>query len=296
MFSELFPFWTKYWYYVLIGIISCSILRVFYVISRKSAVFIKNDKRDLKILNNTTEQLEDISEQTLEDSEEPALPIDLKHIPYKYAKPSEVEMLCRASEFYKIVAARRSVRFFSPDPVPNEVIRDIIKAAGTAPSGAHTEPWTFVAVSNQKVKEQIRCIIETEEEVNYKKRMGIKWTTDLLPLRTNWIKEYLTTAPYLILVFKQTYGILPNGQRKVHYYNEISTSIACGVLLTAIQYAGLVTLTSTPLNCGPAIRNLLGRPQNEKLVVLLPVGYPAKDATVPALQRKSLTDILVEIE
>lgn len=106
---------------------------------------------------------------------------------------------------------------------------------GTTPSGAHTEPWTFVAVSNQKVKEQIRLIVESEEEINYKKRMGVKWTTDLLPLRTNWIKEYLTTAPYLIFVFKQIYGILPNGNKKIHYYNEMSTSIACGILITAIQ-------------------------------------------------------------
>ncbi|XP_076643806.1 iodotyrosine deiodinase isoform X4 [Halictus rubicundus] len=296
MFSELLPFWTKYWYHVLIGIISCSFLKLFYDISKERAVREKTDKHDSKILNNTTEQLEDIGGERFEDYEEPALPIDLEHIPYNYTRPSEAEMLRLASEFYKIVAARRTIRFFSPDPVPKEVIHDIIKAAGTAPSGAHTEPWTFVVVSNQKVKEQIRSIIEREEEINYKQRMGLKWITDLLPLKTDWVKEYLTTAPYLILVFKQTYGVLPNGKRKVHYYNEISTSIACGILITAIQYAGLVTLTSTPLNCGPAIRNLLGRPQNEKLVVLLPVGYPAKDATVPDLQRKPLSDILVETE
>ncbi|XP_003703444.2 iodotyrosine deiodinase isoform X5 [Megachile rotundata] len=268
------------------------VLKVFYEISRKGAIFIQNNKYTSNILDNTIQQLE----ETLEDSEEPALPKDLEHVPYKYTKPSEAELLSRASKFYKIVAARRSIRFFSSDSVPKEVIHEIIKAAGTTPSGAHTEPWTFVAVSNQKVKEQIRCIVETEEELNYKKRMGVKWTTDLLPFKTNWIKEYLTTAPYLILVFKQIYGILPNGKKKIHYYNEISTSIACGILITAIQYAGLVTLTSTPLNCGPAIRNLLKRPPNEKLVVLLPVGYPAKNATVPALQRKQLSEILVEID
>ncbi|XP_029051809.1 iodotyrosine deiodinase 1 isoform X3 [Osmia bicornis bicornis] len=291
MFAELLPFWTKYGYHILIFIISCVFLKVFYEISRKGAVLIQNNKYNFNTLNNTVQQLEET-----EDSEEPALPKDLKHIPYEYKRPSETELLSKASEFYKIVAPRRSVRFFSSDPVPKEVVQEIIKAAGTAPSGAHTEPWTFVAVSNQKMKEQIRCIIETEEEINYTKRMGVKWTTDLLPLKTNWIKEYLTTAPYLILVFKQTYGILPNGKRKVHYYNEISTSIACGILIAAIQYAGLVTLTSTPLNCGPAIRNLLKRPPNEKLLVLLPIGYPAKDATVPDLQRKQLSDILVEID
>ncbi|XP_076230994.1 iodotyrosine deiodinase [Calliopsis andreniformis] len=296
MLSEILPFWTKYWYHVLIGIISYVFLRVFYKISTNSINFVADGKHSSKIVNDTVEQLEDINQEVLEDDEEPALPKDLKHIPYKYEKVSEAELLSRASEFYRITAARRTIRFFSPDPVPKEVIHEIIKAAGTAPSGAHTEPWTFVAVSNQKVKEQIRCIIEREEEINYKKRMGVKWTVDLLPLKTNWIKEYLTTAPYLLLVFKQTYGILPNGKRKVHYYNEMSTCIACGILITAIQYAGLVTLTSTPLNCGPAIRNLLGRPPNEKLVILLPVGYPAKDATVPALQRKHLSDILIEID
>ncbi|XP_020289469.1 iodotyrosine deiodinase 1 isoform X2 [Pseudomyrmex gracilis] len=231
-----------------------------------------------------------------EDQEEPALPKDLRHIPYHYVRLPERDMLIRASEFYKIVSARRTLRFFSEEPVPKDIIREIIRAAGTAPSGAHTEPWTFVVVSNQDVKMKIRNIVEQEEEVNYKKRMGLKWTTDLSPLRTNWIKEYLTTVPYLILVFKQTYSILPNGKKKIHYYHEISVSIACGILITAIQYAGLMTLTSTPLNCGPAIRSLLNRPSNEKLVLLLPVGYPAKDATIPDLHRKSLSEILVEID
>ncbi|CAK9811266.1 Iodotyrosine deiodinase 1 [Anthophora plagiata] len=315
MLVELLPFWTKYWYHVLIIIIFYNFFKVFYAASKKGAILIENSKHRSNNVDNTMEQLKDSKQETLEDCEEPVLPKDLEHISYEFKRFSEVELLCRASEFYKIVAARRTIRFFSPDPVPKEVIHEIIKAAGTisccyihktfytsesvlgtAPSGAHTEPWTFVAVSNKQVKEQIRYIIEKEEEINYKKRMGVKWTTDLLPLRTNWIKEYLTTAPYLVLVFKQTYGILPNGKKKIHYYNEMSTSIACGILITAIQFAGLVTLTSTPLNCGPAIRNLLGRPPNEKLVVLLPVGYPAKDATVPDLQRKSLSDILVEID
>ncbi|XP_017893221.1 iodotyrosine deiodinase 1 isoform X2 [Ceratina calcarata] len=288
MFAELLPFWTKHWYHVVICIVSCYFLKLFYV-SIKGIVFTENNRN-----SNNVEQLED--EETFFDDEEPALPKDLEHIPYKYERPSETELYSRASEFYKIVAARRTIRFFSSDPVPKQVIREIIKAAGTTPSGAHTEPWTFVVVSNKNVKEQIRRIVENEEEINYKKRMGAKWTADLLPLRTNWIKEYLTTAPYLILVFKQIYGILPNGKKKVHYYNEMSTCIACGILITAIQYAGLVTLVSTPLNCGAGIRNLLRRPPNEKLLVLLPVGYPAKDATVPDLQRKSLSDIQVEID
>lgn len=177
-------------------------------------------------------------------------------------------------------------------------------------------------VSDEKIKTQIREIIEHEEEINYCKRMGKKWTTDLKPLRTNWIKEYLTDAPYLILVFKQMYSFTDDGEKRIHYYNEISISIAAGMLLTAVhvslnkitsftcnwinffkyemfyivfQYAGLVALTSTPLNCGPALRSLLGRPSYEKLALLLPVGYPAEECLVPDLTRKPLDEILVEI-
>ncbi|XP_027458803.1 iodotyrosine deiodinase 1 isoform X2 [Zalophus californianus] len=164
---------------------------------------------------------------------------------------------------------------------------------GTAPSGAHTEPWTFVVVKDMDMKHKIREIIEEEEEVNYLKRMGRQWVTDLKKLRTNWIKEYLDTAPILILIFKQVHGFAANGKRKVHYYNEISVSIACGILLAALQNAGLVTVTTTPLNCGPRLKALLGRPTNEKLLMLLPVGYPSKEATVPNLTRKPLDQIMV---
>ncbi|XP_011264914.1 iodotyrosine deiodinase 1 isoform X1 [Camponotus floridanus] len=294
MFSEYAPFTTKYFYHIVIAVISFVLFNKFFnwsyrrIAPSKTSAFTASDE--------STDPSEKVDEKLFEDvQEEPALPKDLKHIPYRYIRLPEKEMLSRASEFYQIAAARRTLRYFSANPVPKEVIREIIRAAGTAPSGAHTEPWSFVVVSNQTMKSKIRSIVEQEEEINYRKRMGVKWTVDLSPLRTNWIKEYLTIAPYLILVFKQTYGTLPNGKKKIHYYHEMSVSIACGILITAIQYAGLVTLTSTPLNCGPAIRSLLGRPANEKLVLLLPVGYPAKDATVPDLQRKPLSEILTEI-
>lgn len=286
MFSEYIPFVTKY-FYVLIGVISFILFsKIFVSLNKKPLVPASDESTD-------PSENEDFLEEA---QEEPALSKDLKHIPYRYVRLPEKESLSRASEFYQMAAARRTLRYFSEDPVPKQIIREIIRAAGTAPSGAHTEPWSFVVISNRTVKSKIRSIVEQEEEINYKKRMGVKWTTDLSPLRINWIKEYLTVAPYLILVFKQTYGTLSNGKRKVHYYHEMSVSIACGILITAIQYAGLVTLTSTPLNCGPAIRNLLQRPPNEKLVLLLPVGYPAEDATVPDLQRKPLSDILIEID
>ncbi|KAI4894367.1 hypothetical protein NFI96_022186 [Prochilodus magdalenae] len=217
----------------------------------------------------------------------------LSHVPYTPPRYPVEEMLERSRQFYKLLNQRRSVRFISPEPVPREVIDNVIRAAGTAPSGAHTEPWTFVVVEDAETKHKIREIVEQEEEVNYKQRMGGKWVQDLRRLRTNWVKEYLDAAPYLILIFKQTYGILPGGKKKTHYYNEISVSIACGLLLAALQNVGLVTVTSTPLNCGPQLRVLLRRPANEKLLMLLPVGYPAADATVPDLTRKDLGDIMV---
>ncbi|KAM9316737.1 iodotyrosine deiodinase 1 [Gastrophryne carolinensis] len=220
---------------------------------------------------------------------------DILHIPFNHLHYSREKMVKRSNEFYEMVNQRRSVRFISDEPVPREVIDNIVKAAGTSPSGAHTEPWTFVVVQDPEVKHKIREIIEDEEEINYRKRMGDRWINDLKKLRTNWVKEYLDSAPYLILIFKQVYGILPNNRKKTHYYNEISVSIACGILLAAIQYAGLVTVTTTPLNCGPRIRTLLERPVNEKLLMLLPVGYPSKDATVPDLKRKPLEDIIVVV-
>ncbi|XP_023662422.1 iodotyrosine deiodinase [Paramormyrops kingsleyae] len=218
---------------------------------------------------------------------------DVSHVPFSLPRYSEAEMLHRSQEFYALMNGRRSVRFISPEPVPRDIIENVIRAAGTAPSGAHTEPWTFVVVADAQTKSEIRRIVEEEEEINYKLRMGEKWVTDLKRLRTNWVKEYLDTAPYLILIFKQTYGMHPSGKKRTHYYNEISVSISCGILLAALQNAGLVTVTTTPLNCGPQLRQLLQRPLNEKLLMLLPVGFPSEDATVPQLSRKPLDDIMV---
>ncbi|XP_068925794.1 iodotyrosine deiodinase 1 [Petaurus breviceps papuanus] len=233
-------------------------------------------------------QTEDVVE--FQESEE-----NLEHVPFSSTRFPEHEMIKRSQEFYELLNQRRSVRFISDEPVPRQVIDNVIKTAGTAPSGAHTEPWSFVVVQDEEVKHKIRVIIEDEEEVNYKKRMGDKWVNDLKKLRTNWIKEYLDTAPFLILIFKKIYGITPSGRKKTHYYNEISVSIACGILLAALQNAGLVTVTTTPLNCGPRLRTLLDRPANEKLLMLLPVGYPKKDATVPDLKRKPLEEIMVVV-
>uniref|UniRef100_A0A663E896 iodotyrosine deiodinase n=1 Tax=Aquila chrysaetos chrysaetos TaxID=223781 RepID=A0A663E896_AQUCH len=165
---------------------------------------------------------------------------NIAHVPFFAERYSEGEMIKRSQMFYELLNKRRSVRFLSDEPVPREVIDNVIRTAGTSPSGAHTEPWTFVVVQDPYLKHKIREIVEEEEEINYKKRMGDRWVNDLKRLRTNWIKEYLDTAPYLILIFKQVYGWLPNGKKKTHYYNEISVSIACGILLAALQVCCLL--------------------------------------------------------
>lgn len=195
--------------------------------------------------------------------------------------------------FYEMLNDRRSIRHFSSRPIDLSDVEKAIHCAGTSPSGAHCEPWTFVLVTNPELKQQIREVIENEEYINYKQRMHRQWTTDLQPFKTNHVKEYLTTAPCLILVFKQTHGLREDGKRKEHYYNEISTSIATGILLCSLQAAGISALVTTPLNCGPALRTILDRPQNEKLLVLLPVGYPAEECPVPDLERKPLNEIMV---
>lgn len=148
-------------------------------------------------------------------------------------------------------------------------------------------------ISSADVKAAVRQIVEEEEEINYRKRMGQRWVDDLSKLGTDWEKPYLTQVPFLILVFRHAYGVDANGERFTTYYNEISCNLACGLLLAALHNVGLATLTSTPLNCGPRLRQLLRRPAQEKLVLLLPVGRPAADCTVPDLHRKPLDNIMV---
>ena len=236
----------------------------------------------------------EFEEEKLDPSLAPPLHAsDTPHIPYRPPRLPEVEMIAKSREYYETLNKRRSVRYFSKEPVPFEVIENIIKAAGTSPSGAHCEPWTFVVVKDPKIKSQIREIVEQEEYLNYDRRMGDKWVTDLKFIRTSHEKPYLDEAPYLILVMKQQYHIGEDGTKFTHYYYEISTAIAAGFLLTAIHMAGLVSVTTTPLNAGVALRELLGRPANEKVMLLLPVGYPSADVTVPDVARKPLEEIMV---
>ena len=175
---------------------------------------------------------------------------DLPHVPYSMTRLSAKDMKERSLAFYNQMDTRRSVRHFSSDPIPQEVIENIILTAGTSPSGAHSEPWTFVVVRDQEVKTKIREIVEQEEYLNYDRRMGERWIRDLKFVQTTHEKPYLSEAPYLIIVFKQAYHVGEDGTRYAHYYFEISTAVACGILLTAIHNAGLATVTTTPLNAG----------------------------------------------
>lgn len=175
---------------------------------------------------------------------------NLPHVPHTMERLSAEEMKERALSFYHHLDSRHSVRHFSSDPVPLEVIENIVLAAGTSPSGAHSEPWTFVVVKDREMKTKIREIVEQEEYLNYDRRMGERWVRDLKFVRTTHEKPYLETAPYLIIVFKQAYHTGVDGKRHAHYYFEISTAIACGILLTAIHNVGLATVTTTPLNAG----------------------------------------------
>ena len=213
-------------------------------------------------------------------------------IPYKAQKFTEEEMIQRARDFYEYSDQRRSLREFSDKPVPMEVIENIIRTASTAPSGAHKQPWTFCVIKDQNMKAKLREAAEEEEKINYSGRMSEDWIEDLKVFATNEVKEFLTIAPYLIVVCKKTYDIEEDGGKAKNYYVNESVGLAAGFLLTAIHNAGLVALTHTPSPMG-FLTKILNRPENEKPFLLIPVGYPAEDAHVPDLGRKDLDDIMV---
>lgn len=215
-------------------------------------------------------------------------------IPFERENPSEKELLGRSIAFYNRLNKRRSVRVFSDQLVPKSVINNLILAAGTSPSGAHKQPWTFCAISNPDIKAKIREAAEEEEYENYHGRMSQEWMEDLKQFGTDWRKPFLEVAPWLIVMFRKTYD-LEDGKKKKNYYVQESVGIACGMLITAIHEAGLVTLTHTPSPMN-FLTNILNRPVNEKPFLLLPVGYASENATVPDLKRKSLEDIAVFFE
>lgn len=217
-------------------------------------------------------------------------------VPYRPARISERVALEKARAFRAELAARRSVRMFSADPVQRALIELAIMTAASAPSGAHQQPWTFVAVNDPAVKHQIRVAAEAEERRNYEGgRMPFEWREALTPLGTDWRKPFLETAPWIVVLFEQVHGSFPDGSVRKHYYARESVGIACGLFIAAIHRMGLATLTHTPSPMG-FLSRVLERPKNERPFVILPVGYPADDCVVPDLSRKSLDEVAVFVD
>ena len=212
--------------------------------------------------------------------------------PLDFERLVESEMRRRVAENLATMRRRRSVREFTREPVPWDVVEAAVEAAGTAPSGANMQPWTFVAVTDPDLKRAIRAAAEEEERRNYEGRMPNDWLEALQPLGTSPDKPHLEDAPVVIVVFEQAYGVRPDGTKAKHYYVRESVGIAIGFLLQALHRAGLATLTHTPSPMG-FLRGLLDRPENERAVVVIPVGYPAAEATVPVIGRKPLEEILL---
>jgi iodotyrosine deiodinase len=214
------------------------------------------------------------------------------HVPFRPPRLPAAEMRRRGVEFYDQLKRRRSVRAFSNDPVPREVIELAIRSAGTAPSGAHQQPWTFVMVDDPALKREIREGAEAEEREFYTHRAPPEWLEALAPLGTDWRKPFLETAPYLIVVFRHAYRPGPDGAHLKTYYSTESVGIAVGLLIAALHGMGLCTLTHTPSPM-EFLNRILNRPEHERPFVLLPVGFAARDATVPELVRQPLEKIAV---
>lgn len=210
----------------------------------------------------------------------------------EFNERAEDEMRRRAVEFAQEMSRRRTVRHFSDRPIPEGVLEECLKTAGTAPNGANLQPWTFVVVQDQGLKTQIREAAEAEEREFYTRRATQEWLDDLAPLGTDANKPFLETAPALIAIFSQAWGLNPDGSRKKHYYVKESVGIACGFLITALHHAGLATLTHTPSPM-EFLTKLLERPENEKPFLLLVVGYPAEDAQVPEITKKDLSEYVI---
>jgi iodotyrosine deiodinase len=216
-------------------------------------------------------------------------------MPLEFARLPVEDSIERSRQFRDMMRRRRTVRTFSSEPVPIEIIENAIATAGTAPSGANQQPWRFVVVQDAQVKQKIREAAEAEERESYEHRMSAEWLEALAPLGTDWNKPHLTEAPYIIVAFRLDYGIreFPNGaqQRIKHYYPGESMGIAVGMLITALHNAGLATLTHTPSPM-KFLNEILKRPANERPFVVLPVGYPASDCQVPVITKKSIDEIM----
>ena len=209
---------------------------------------------------------------------------------YSFKKKSFKNMVAHSNELMREMLNRRSIRNFSSKEIPDLVIKNVLKTAMAAPSGANKQPWKFVVVKDLSIKKKIRTAAEQEEKKFYNQRATKEWLKDLNKFGTNWKKPFLETAPALIVVFRQSYDNSEKGKRKNYYVNE-SVGIACGFLLMALQNAGLVSLTHTPSPMG-FLEDILGRPKNEKAYLLIPVGFPAENAEVPILNKKSYKSVV----
>ncbi|MGJ3239923.1 MAG: nitroreductase family protein [Anaerolineae bacterium] len=205
------------------------------------------------------------------------------------------EQRLRSETFLKRMKTRRTVRDYATQAVPFELIRNAIETANSAPSGANQQPWTFVVVSDPDLKKQIRQAAEAEERESYAHRMSQEWLDALAPLGTDWRKPHLEDAPYLIVIFRQAYGLTDDGHKIKHYYVDESVGIATGLLIASLHQAGLATLTHTPSPM-KFLSDLLQRPPNERAMMILTVGYPAEDAQVPDIRKKSLDDVLIHFK
>jgi iodotyrosine deiodinase len=213
-------------------------------------------------------------------------------VPLEFTRVSLDESRQRAAAFYEQMNRRRTTRHFATDAVPRDLIELAIRTAGTAPSGAHQQPWTFVAVAEADLKQRIREAAEREEHAFYHGKAPNDWLEAVLPLGTDEHKPHLTDAPWVVVLFRKTYGFREDGTKRPFYYTEESCGIAAGLFIAAIHQMGLVTLTHTPNPMG-FLRELLDRPVNERAMLVMPVGYPAADAKVPHLARKPLEEIAV---
>jgi len=213
-------------------------------------------------------------------------------IPLRFARRTAEESLARAAGFHAEMNERRTTRHFATEPVPRALIEYAIRTAGTAPSGAHQQPWTFVAVSDRAIKEKIRAAAEQEEHDFYHGKAPDEWIDALRPLGTDEHKPHLTDAPWVVVLFRKAYGLEEGGRKRTFYYTEESCGIAAGFFIAAVHHMGLVTLTHTPNPMG-FLREVLTRPVNERAMLVMPVGYPAADAQVPDLTRKPLGEIAV---
>ena len=218
-----------------------------------------------------------------------------RFIPYERPRLDVDESARRGRAFHDLMETRRSVRYFSDDPVPRELVEIAIRTASTAPSGAHRQPWRFVLVGDADVKRRIREAAEAEELENYEGgRLPPDWRDALEPLGTDWRKPFLETVPWLVVVFEERYGVTDDGSRRHNWYVKESVGIACGLFIASLHSMGLATLTHTP---SPMrfLSEILGRPENERPFVLFPIGYPSDDCVVPDLVRKPLDEVMVEV-